>query len=229
MWTPGASLCLEGPALTNNPLDLDLFHSTAVMDPLGDFDLITRRLSRITRLTISSVDMPPSPARRRASATACLMVILFFGLDFFHGAFNFSAVSLARNVPTPPPSRPTFSVLSGAPTPSLHPSASTAPLIGAPSSSLSAFFFGVFFVVLFLFVSLPAAASAAPSNPPSLFFFPSLLRLSPSAFIAALVSSSAPPSHMTLCFARLTRSSSPSSYTTRCLPLAESYPATRPR
>ena len=228
MWIPGASLCLEGPALTNNPLDLDLFHSTAVMDPLGDFDLITRRLSRITRLTISSVDMPLSPARRRASATACLMVILFFGLDFFPGAFNFSAVSLARNVPTPPPSRPTFVTLSGSSIPSLHPSASTAPLIGAPSSSRSAFFFGTFFVVLFLFVSLPAAASAAPSAP-SLFFFPSLLRLSPSAFIAALVSSSAPPSHMTLCFARLTRSSSPSSYTRWCLPFEESYPATHPR
>ena len=149
-------MCLEGPALTNNPLDLDLFHSTAVMDPLGTFDLITRRLSRITRLTISSVDMPPSPAPRRASATACLMVILFFSrLDLFPGAFNFSAVSFARNVPTPPPSRPTFSALSRSSTQSMHPSASMAPA-GAPSFSRSAFFF----VVRFLFVSLPAAASS---------------------------------------------------------------------
>ena len=222
-------MCLEGPALTNNPLDLDLFHSTAVMDPLGDFDLITRRLSRITRLTISSVDMPLSPARRRASATACLMVILFFGLDFFPGAFNFSAVSLARNVPTPPPSRPTFVVtLSGSSIPSLHPSASTAPLIGAPSSSRSAFFFGTFFVVLFLFVSLPAAASAAPSAP-SL----SLLPLPPPVFPERVHRGSRvvvrAPSHMTLCFARLTRSSSPSSYTRWCLPFEESYPATHPR
>ena len=61
-------------------MDLDLFHSTLVIDALGDFESMTSRLSRITRLTISLVDIPASPARRSASATACLMVSF---LDFF--------------------------------------------------------------------------------------------------------------------------------------------------